>query len=151
MTPFAFPADLAQEVIERWGAFAARHSEPPPLPSADELRHILTTAFFASLEREEGRPLQFVLCCSPDVDVVRDGLGETVPVVPLQVSRQLTVASIRSLAPAVSPANAALLVRFPREGGGRASAKSPACCMSARTSPARAAAARSTTARRPTR
>ena len=96
---------------------APRHGAPPPLPAPEHLRQILSAAFFASLEREEGRPLKFVLCCAPDMDAVRDGLGEPVPAVPLQVARQLTVSSLRSLAPVVSPANAALLVRFPREGG----------------------------------
>ena len=81
---FAFPDDLAQQVIERWETFAFRQAAPPPLPSPADLRKILETAFFASLEREEGRPLRFVLCCSPDVGVVRDGFGETVPVVPLE-------------------------------------------------------------------
>ncbi len=114
---FAFPDDLAAQVIERWDTFASRQGAPPPLPSPADLRRILETAFFASLEREEGRPLRFVLCCSPDVDVVRDGFGETVPFVPLEMPRPLNVGSIRSLAPAVNPSNAALLVRFPRSGG----------------------------------
>jgi hypothetical protein len=117
MTDFAFPADLAHAVMERWGALASKHGDPPPLPAAGDLHRILNSAFFASLEREEGRPLRFVLCCAPDGADVRDGLGEIVPMVPLQVARQLSVASIRSLAPAVSPDNAALLVRFPREEG----------------------------------
>jgi hypothetical protein len=112
---FSFPDDLAKEVLERWDSFAARQA--PPLPTPEDLRRILSTAFFASLEREEGRPLRFVLCCAPDVEIVRDGFGESVPVVPLDVPRSLTVGSIRSLAPAVSPINAAMLVRFPREGG----------------------------------
>lgn len=114
---FAFPDDLAREVLDRWDTFATRHGAPPPLPSPDDLRRILAAAFFASLEREEGRPLRFVLCCSPDLDVVRDGFGETVPVVPLEVPRPLTVGSIRSMAPAVNPDNAAMLIRFPRAGG----------------------------------
>ncbi|HEX5070149.1 MAG TPA: hypothetical protein VFV78_08020 [Vicinamibacterales bacterium] len=112
---FAFPEDLANEVQARWDSFASRQA--PPLPGPDDLRRILSAAFFASLEREEGRRLRFVLCCAPDVDIVRDGFGESVPVVPLDVPRPLTVGSIRSLAPAVSPVNAAMLVRFPREGG----------------------------------
>lgn len=114
---FAFPDDLAKEVLDRWDTFAPRQGAPPPLPSPDDLRRILSAAFFASLEREEGRRLRFVLCCSPDVDVVRDGFGETVPVVPLEMPRPLSVGAIRSLAPAVNPWNAALLVRFPRPGG----------------------------------
>jgi len=112
---FAFPDDLAKEILDRWDSFASRQA--PPLPSPEDLRRILSTAFFASLEREEGRPLRFVLCCAPDVEVVRDGFGESVPVVPLDVPRALTVGAIRSLAPAVSPVDAAMLVRFPREGG----------------------------------
>jgi hypothetical protein len=115
---FAFPDDLARHVSERWESFRSRTAEPPPLPAREDLRHILATAFFASLEREEGRPVRFVLCCSPDVDVLRDGFGETVPVVPLKAPRAVTVEAIRSLAPAVSPANAAILVRFPAEAGG---------------------------------
>ena len=117
MKDFAFPDDLAQQVIDRWDTFAFRQGGPPPLPARDDLRRILEIAFFASLEREEGRPLRFVLCCSPDVGVVRDGFGETVPIVPLEVPRPLNVGSIRSLAPAVNPANAAMLVRFPHDGG----------------------------------
>jgi hypothetical protein len=113
---FAFPADLAHQVIERWDTFASQHGDPPRLPATADLRRIITAAFFASLEREEGRPLRFVLCCTPGEDIVRDGLGEPVPVVPLEVARPLTVGSIRSLAPAVSPMNAAMLVRFPRAG-----------------------------------
>ena len=113
---FAFPDDLAQQVIDRWETFAFRQAAPP-LPSPADLRRILETAFFASLEREEGRPLRFVLCCSPDVGVLRDGFGETVPAVPLEMPRPLNVGSIRALAPAVNPVNAAMLVRFPHEGG----------------------------------
>ena len=112
---YAFPDDLARHVAERWDTFVMRPGTAPPLPSPDALRHILSTAFFASLEREEGRPLRFVLCCSPDMDVLREGLAETVPVVPLRAPRPMSVQAIRSLAPAVNPDNAALLVRWPRD------------------------------------
>lgn len=109
---YAFPTDLTSQVIERWNTFVSRHDRPaPPLPPSEELRHILETAFFASLEREEGRDLRFVLCCAPDLDVRRDGSDEPVPVVPLQAPRPLSVESLRSLAPAVSPSSGAILVR----------------------------------------
>jgi hypothetical protein len=112
--PYAFPADLAEQVIARWHTFVSRHDSPaPPLPAAGHLRHILETAFLASLEREEGRDLRFVLCCAPEITVPRDGQSETVPVVPLQTPRLLTVEALRSLAPAVSPMNAAILVKCP--------------------------------------
>ena len=114
---YAFPDDLTAQVIERWDTFVARHESPaPPLPSAAHLRHILATAFFTSLEREEGRSLRFVLCCAPGVAVLRDGLGEAVPVVPLVPARPISVEALRALAPAASPANAAILVRCPRSG-----------------------------------
>ena len=110
---YCFPEDLADQVMERWSTLAARHDTPPPLPRLAHVRHILSTAFFASLEREEKRDLRFLLCCAPDFDVLRDGLGETVPVVEFLVPRPLSVESLRALAPAVSPDNAALLVRCP--------------------------------------
>jgi hypothetical protein len=113
---FVSPADLAHEVRARWESLAGQQVAPPDLPDGDNLRRILTAAFVASLEREEGRPLRFVLCCAPAEIPVKDGLGGPVPIVPLDLPRPLTVAAIRSLAPAVSPANAALLVRFPRSG-----------------------------------
>ncbi len=111
---YAFPADLADQVVARWNTFVSRHDRPaPPLPPPDDLRYILETAFLASFTREEGRSLTFVLCCAPEIDVPRDGVNERVPVIPLALPRPLTVEAIRSLAPAVSPANAALLVRCP--------------------------------------
>ena len=87
---YAFPDDLATQVIEGWEHLVARHDSPAPalaLPLPAELRHILATAFFASLEREEGRSLRFVLCCAPGIEVLRDGFGEAVPLVPLTKTR----------------------------------------------------------------
>ncbi len=111
---YVFPRDLADQVSARWHTFApGQAGVGPPLPGPAQLQHLLETAFFASLEREEGRDLRFVLCCTPDLAVLRDRLGETVPVVPLEQPRSVTVDEIRSLAPAVSPSNAALLVRWP--------------------------------------
>ncbi|MEZ5316133.1 MAG: hypothetical protein R2752_01915 [Vicinamibacterales bacterium] len=116
---YAFPTHLAGQVTERWNTFVSRHDRPaPPLPAPDDLRHILETAFFASLEREEDRELRFVLCCAPDLEVPRDGQDEPVAVVPFQEPRPLTVETLRALAPAVSPSNAAILVRFPSAGSG---------------------------------
>lgn len=113
---YAFPNDLVEQVIARWQTFVARHDRPaPPLPSPRMLRYVLETAFFASFTREEGRDLRFVLCCSPTTVVPRDGSGEAVPVVLFQIPRPLSVQTLRSLAPAVSSTNAALLVRCPDE------------------------------------
>jgi hypothetical protein len=110
---YAFPGDLADEVTKRWQTFTPRaDGSGPPLPAPAQLRHMLETAFFASLEREEGRDLRFVLCCTPSAEILRDGFGEAVPVAPLVSPRPLSVEAVRSLAPAVSPTNAAILVRW---------------------------------------
>lgn len=99
--------------------FVGRHDRPaPPLPSVEQLRYILETAFFASFAREEGRNLRFVICCAPDTAVPRDGDAGLVPVLPFLQPRALTIDAIRSLAPAVSPSNAAILVVFPPAGDG---------------------------------
>ena len=110
--PYAFPGDLADEVATRWHALAP-HDRSAALPCPAHLRHVLETSFFASLEREEGRSLRFVLCCAPDLTVLRDGLEDVIPVVPLAAPRPVTIESLRALAPAISPNNAALLVRCP--------------------------------------
>lgn len=112
---YAFPANLADQVIARWHTFVARHDQPaPPLPPAACLRMILETAFFASFAREEGRELRFVLCCAPSTEIPREGEGD-VPVVHFEHPRPLTPDTLRSLAPAVNPTSAALLVRVPEE------------------------------------
>ena len=110
---YAFPSDLVDQIIERWHTFVTRHDQPaPPLPPPASLRLILETAFFASLAREEGRDLRFVLCCAPTTVIPRDGEG-AVPVVPFDTPKPLTAEALRSLAPAVSPTNAAILIRCP--------------------------------------
>jgi hypothetical protein len=111
--PYAFPADLAAQVLGRWNRFVSRHDRPaPPLPAESELRRVLETAFFASFLREEGRDLRFVLCCAESLEVPLEGRSETVSVAALATPRALTVEALRALAPAVSPDNSALLVRF---------------------------------------
>ena len=120
---YAFPTGLADQVLARWTTFVARHDRPaPPLPSVDQLRYILETAFFASFAREEGRNLRFVLCCVPRLPVPPDGEGDPLPAIPFTESRRLTVEALRSLSPAVSPSNGAILVLFPEDGSGAADA-----------------------------
>jgi hypothetical protein len=115
--PYAFPGELAEQVLARWTTFVARHDRPaPPLPPVEALRDILETAFFASFAREEGRSLRFVMCCAPSTSVPRDSGAETVPVMPFVDRRPLSVDVIRSLAPAVSSANAAILVQYAAPG-----------------------------------
>jgi hypothetical protein len=119
---YVFPADLADEIRARWQSYAA-HQAAPALPPPAPLRHILETAFFASFEREEGRAPRFVLCCSSSPSVPRDGEDGNVPFLPLGEARGLSVESIRALAPAVSPRNAAILVHCPQGSDDAASCR----------------------------
>jgi hypothetical protein len=111
---YAFPSDLASQVQGRWTTFVARHDRPaPPLPSVEQLRYVLETAFLASFAREEGRNLRFALCCAPTAAVPCEGGGGDVPLIPFREPRPLSVEAIRALAPAVSPLTAAILVVCP--------------------------------------
>jgi hypothetical protein len=113
---YAFPKALADAVVRRWTTFVARPDPHPELPLVKHLRQILDTAFFASLEREEGRPLFFNLCCSPSRSIRRDGMDTEVPLLPLENERDFTVAELRRLAPAAARQNAAIFVRFDATG-----------------------------------
>lgn len=113
---YAFPVDLADQVVARWHTFVAKHDHPaPPLPPSETLRFILETAFLASFAHEEGRDLSFVICSAPSLSIPLDG-GGFVPVVPFQTARPLTVEALRSLAPAADPANAAIVVTYGDHG-----------------------------------
>jgi hypothetical protein len=116
---FASTVDLARQVQDRWQTMASRDARlAPVLPEPRELERLLAEAFFASLEREEGRELRFVLCWTPDPELLRDEAGEPVPVIGLTAARPMAVETMRSFAPAVSPANAAILVRRATKGTG---------------------------------
>ena len=111
--PYAFPVNLAELILERWHTYVSRGDiKPPALPSLKQLRWILETVFFASLEREEGRDIRFTVCCVPARTVLRDGGSAKVPLIPLMATRPLSVAALRALAPAVRPDGAAILVEF---------------------------------------
>lgn len=118
---YSFPSALARLVTMRWHTFVTRvGNNAPSLPEGRTLRHILETAFFASLEREEGRALRFVLCCSPKIPIEREGTREGVPLIQFEPAKSSSVSVLRSLAPAVAPENAALMVHY--QEGEKASA-----------------------------
>lgn len=110
---YSFPVNLAELILERWHTYVSRGDiKPPALPSLKQLRWILETIFFASLEREEGRDIRFTVCCVPASTVLRDGSSAKVPLIPLMATQPLSVAALRALAPAVRPDGAAILVNF---------------------------------------
>src|SRR4029079_2581049 len=92
----ASPEELAEQLLARWTTFVARHDRPaPPLPSVQELRYILETAFFASFAREEGRSLRCVMCCAPSTVVPRESGTDNVPAMAFTGPRMLSVDGLR--------------------------------------------------------
>ena len=81
--------------------FRARRSPPHP---GDRV--------FREPRARGGPGLRFVLCCAPGTTCCATA-RRAVPVVPMHPPRPMTVDAIRSIAPAVSPMNAAILVRCP--------------------------------------
>ncbi len=114
---FAFPADLADVVLKRWNTFVVRFdTSPPEVPSRTILKNILEIVFFASLEREEDRPLQFMICYSRSAELKREYGSTPIPLIAFDTARPLSVGELRSLAPAIDWSNAAILVHpSPRE------------------------------------
>jgi len=57
-----FEEAIIQEIIEAWSANQAhpyRDRKQKPLPTPQDIRAILETAFLASIRHEEGRPVAF--------------------------------------------------------------------------------------------
>jgi sensor domain DACNV-containing protein len=102
---------IIKQIIDYWAADQAhprRDRVQRPLPSFEDVRDVIETTFFASLEREEDRPIRFsVVVASPselDDGVRFRELSRFVTTVPF------TVDSITKLAPAFDPAFSSIAV-----------------------------------------
>ncbi|HWQ12617.1 MAG TPA: hypothetical protein VNL77_07455 [Roseiflexaceae bacterium] len=112
-----FPGDLAEQVMRVWDAYldGLVHARPP-LPSAAQLRSLLEVAYLAGMEREEGRSLRFMLCCTPRSAIVhRLGQERIVESWPFGAPRPFNVQEIRRLAVTTDVDTAALWVEFAPE------------------------------------
>lgn len=103
----AFSHVFAQSIRRLWRPQDRRLRQLPPL---GVLCRLLDVAFFASLEREEGRQLSFNLCCIPSGGSALV-LGKYT-LIRFASPRNLTVAEIQRLAPAVSLRLACILVEW---------------------------------------
>ena len=97
---------IIKRIIDYWAAHQAhprRDRAQRPLPSFEDVREVIETTFFASLEREEDRPIRFsvVLASPSELDDASHQyhreLSRFVTSVPF------TVDSITELAPAFNP------------------------------------------------
>lgn len=122
-----YPADLAEKTKDQWDKHSrdvhgnSRCAELPPL---NLLTGLLEVAFFASLESEEGRDLNFLLCCNKKGDPIPrltpagpEGT-EACRVLRFSQSKPFSVKEIRRLAPATSPVLSCILVEWDSDGSG---------------------------------
>lgn len=114
-TGHAFPADLVDEVLNRWAATPAPPLyERPPLPSRSQLQRLFEVAYLASLETDEGRPVRVAVVATPEVEAVyRTDDQAPVDAWRLAEGRPFDLAEVRRLAGALDVDAAALWVRFP--------------------------------------
>ncbi|MFY9399109.1 MAG: putative sensor domain DACNV-containing protein [Desulfomonilia bacterium] len=113
---------IIQRIIEAWELDQAHpiHGKiQVPLPPFDILKKVVETAYLASLEREEGRPIRFALVMvAPSTDAETGGSGrESEYLFHLANPLRLTVDSITKFAPALDPALSAMAVGQSGEQG----------------------------------
>lgn len=87
-----------EETTRLWQFFRDLSGDDPGLPGQEELQQILEVAFWASLEKEEARPVRFCLLFERQP---QEGLF-------FQEALPLTILSIVKLAPALVMAQRAL-------------------------------------------
>jgi hypothetical protein len=93
----AYPSDLAARTLKRWSGLPAGPALPPPAL----LDQILSTAFQASLLRDEERPVTFrLLLADPDVLPVSAGPPDGLLRLAFDRPRPFAVDELRRLSPA---------------------------------------------------
>lgn len=120
-----YPVDLAQKTKDQWDKHshdAHRGVSCAEIPPLNLLTELLEVAFFASLESEEGRDLNFILCCNKKNDtIVRftpagpEGVTEC-GALRFSQPKQFSVKEVRRLAPAASPILSCILVEWDSGG-----------------------------------
>lgn len=110
-----YPAELITEIEAQWKRHNANKHNCTRLPRRALLSKLLDTAFWASLEVEEGRGLKFTLCCNRAGGALKRG-GPGGPkdcdVFRFTSPRPLEVMELRRLAPAVPQTHSYILVEW---------------------------------------
>ncbi len=110
----SFPSDLTHTVQNVWDTYVDDDSIGCiMLPSEPQLCALLETAYLASMEHEEGRSLEFMLCCTPQRDVVcRYNQERDVDAWAFATDRPFTIQELRRLAVTTEIDTSAIWVRF---------------------------------------
>lgn len=119
MYAFSFPEQLAKYVTEKWNHFVAGDSYSLPLlPSEQQLVSLLETVYFSSMETDEGRPLKFTVCCTPEMDDIRmHNQQDSVESWTFASNRPFSIQEVRRLAAATDLNTSTIWIRFPKEPG----------------------------------
>jgi len=101
-----------QSVWEQDQKHPFRDRKQKPIPNITDLRTIIEVSFFASLRREEDRPLSFAIALLPKWEVEREqrSSGRKQIIMHFNESLPFTVDSIRKLSPAFDHKITALIV-----------------------------------------
>jgi hypothetical protein len=103
-----YPADLKKEIIQVFHGLDERN-RPYEFPPDSFLEGMLEATFFASLQREESRQLEFRLgYCSPNHLVDMSRLAPGVHWAPFETPRKCCDAELRRLSPAIDASKSML-------------------------------------------
>jgi len=110
-----FEEAIIQEIIEAWSANQAhpyRDRKQKPLPTPQDIRAILETAFLASIRHEEGRPVAFsITLLYKDFDGEEERRsGHRYMIMTFSESIPFTVDAITKIAPAFDSKTTSLIV-----------------------------------------
>lgn len=108
-----YPDDLAKLMCAHWENLIGGQYTPPPLPSPTQTREVIEACYFASLEQEEARALQFRVCCAPRARPLARLEGDArLQIWRFSEPRPLTAQELRKLAPVTDFNSASILVEF---------------------------------------
>lgn len=105
--------ELHEEIVRAWEAdqnVLGRARAQKPLPDVRDVRAVVETAFWASLKREEDRPVTFALVLMPRTAPAEQGHPFPNQILAFSKSLPLSVESVTKLAPAFNPDATALAV-----------------------------------------
>lgn len=121
---YAFPADLVNDVMEKWQNRTVAMFRLPPLPGREQLQRLLEAAYLAAHETDEARPITFTICCTPVASTVRRvEQNDLVESWGFSLPRPYDIQELRRLAVTTDLDSAAIWVQFPGEPDGQLTIK----------------------------
>lgn len=109
--------DLAEQVFDLWGDFVRGDYTPPPIPNKKKLRYLFEIAYLATMETEESRLINCMICCSEkNSKVKRCNKDEILQSWSFDINREYNIQEIRRLSVATDQDNTAIWVEYDNSG-----------------------------------